>query len=268
MSPDVDIIIVAHDSGDLLLEAVRSGVAEVGEGRVWVIDAESSDGSVTAVAARFPDAHVLPVPNAGFSAGNNRGIERTAGAFVMLLNPDAVVAPGTIAALVAAMEDEAGAGIVAPLVTNADGSVQAGSFGRFPSVWVRAAIGARRVAGALTGRGAEPRRPGRRIPVDWATGAAMLVRRAAIDAVGPMDEGFFLYYEDVEWCRRMHDGGWRVLVEPSGSVVHHLGMSGGGAADAAYRAGLERYCDLYGLWGLKAVSRAGVALRRAFGGRR
>lgn len=268
MRPDVDTVIVAHDSGDLLLDAVRSAVEEVGEDRVWVVDAESTDGSIERVAGSFPVVHILPVVNAGFSAGNNRGIEATTSPYVLLLNPDAEVAPGVVAALVAAME-AAGpdVGIVAPLVLNSDGTIQAGSYGRFPSVQVRAEIALGRAVRALTRRRETPAVPAARTAVDWVTGAAMLVRRTAIEAAGPMDEAFFLYYEDVEWCHRMQDRGWRVLLEPSVHVVHHLGKSGAGLAEAAYREGFERYCDLYGLWGLKALSRVGVAVRRVFGGR-
>jgi len=96
----------------------------------------------------------------------------------------------------------------------------------------------------------------------------MLVRRAAVDDVGPMDEEFFLYYEDTDWCHRMRDRGWRVLLEPGASVVHHLGRSAAPEARIAeaYRASFRRYCDLYGLWGLKTLARAGLSFRRLFGG--
>ncbi len=97
----------------------------------------------------------------------------------------------------------------------------------------------------------------------------MLVRREAIDAVGPMDERFFLYMEDVEWCHRMRDGGWQVLIEPAASVVHHLGGStSSGVAARAYRDSFNRYCELYGLWGLRAVAALGQTLRAAMGGGR
>ena len=96
----------------------------------------------------------------------------------------------------------------------------------------------------------------------------MLVRRAAIVDVGPMDEGFFLYYEDTEWCHRMQDHGWEVLLEPKARVAHHLGGSTASKVDVAqaYRASFYRYCDIYGLWGLKALSRLGLGVRRLFGG--
>jgi GT2 family glycosyltransferase len=90
--------------------------------------------------------------------------------------------------------------------------------------------------------------------VDWTTGACMLVRRAAIEQVGVMDDGFFLYYEDVDWCRLMAAAGWQVLVEPTALCVHHLGGSGGGASPLLQQS-LERYCAKYGLHGLAVYAR-------------
>jgi len=263
MDLDVDIIIVAHDSGELLLSAVGSAAAEVGEARTWVVDAESRDGSLEAVAQRYPGVHVLPVRNKGFSANNNRGIEATSGRYVMLLNPDARVHPGSVAALVAAMEATPDAGIVAPLVRNPDGTMQAGSFGRFPTLAVRVRIGIQRWLCRLVGAADAPNPPTERRTVDWVTGAAMLVRREAIAVAGPMDEAFFLYYEDIDWCHRMWDRGWRVLIEPTATVTHHVGHSGGSGprAAAAYRDSFDRYCDIYGLSGLRLAGRIGVALR-------
>lgn len=262
MIADVEIIIVAYNSGPLLTDAVASAAAEVGEGRVWVVDNESTDGSVRAASARFPELHVLPVANRGFSAGNNRGIEATTAPFVLLLNPDAEVESGAVAVLREAMEAVPDAGIVGPAVRNPDGTPQAGSFGRFPSFPVRLGQALRRVGLRIARRRDMPRLPASRTVVDWVSGAAMLVRRDAIEAAGQMDEAFFLYYEDIEWCHRMRDRGWRTLLEPRASVVHHLGKSGAGTrANAAYRASFEHYTDLYGLWGLRFAARLGLALR-------
>ena len=156
-------------------------------------------------------------------------------------------------------------------VYNPDGSVQANSFGRFPTL--ARVIGSRfeRVSQWVGGnRRQSPTLPVATAPVDWVTGAAMLVRRKAVASVGTMDEAFFLYYEDIEWCHRMRDHGWEVLLEPAAKVVHHLGGSGAreGVVANAYRASFYHYCDLYGLWGLKALTRVGVSVRGFFGGRR
>lgn len=98
----------------------------------------------------------------------------------------------------------------------------------------------------------------------------MLVRRSAIEKAGPLDEGFFLYFEDVEWCHRMHDNGFTVLIEPIATCIHHRGASGGGdspAAEKAYRESFYRYCELYRLRGLALAGKIAVNLRKLVGGR-
>ncbi len=259
----VEVIIVAHDPGELLLEAVASAAGQAGEDAVRVIDAESTDGSMERLRSAYPGVTVLPVENRGFSAGNNRGLEATTAPYVLLLNPDAVLGPDALATLVAAMDAEPRAAIVGPKVVDPDGGIQAGSWGRFPTLAVRAGIGVRRLVRRIAGRRDTPPLPAQRREVDWVTGAAMLVRRDAVTDAGPMDEAFFLYYEDIEWCHRMRDHGWIVVLEPAATVTHHLGGSAGQGpvTAAAYRRSFERYCDLYGLWGLRLAGRVGVALR-------
>lgn len=265
------VVIVAHNSGGLLADAVSSAVDQAGADHVWIIDAESTDGSVDAVRRREAGLHVMSVPNVGFAAANNRGIEATDAPFVLLLNPDAALRPGALTALLSTAKARPKAGIIGALVTNPDGSVQAGSFGRFPSLVVVLALHGWRALQWLRGnRSLSPKAPASTTSVDWVTGAALLVRRAAIEEVGSMDEAFFLYYEDTDWCHRMCDRGWEVLLEPAAHVVHHRGgsTSAGAPVAEAYRVSFYRYCDLYGLWGLKAVSRLGVCLRGLLGGRR
>jgi GT2 family glycosyltransferase len=262
-----EVIIVAHNPGHLLEDAVASAVEQAGAAQVWVMDAESTDGSIEAVRAQ--GVHVVPVPNAGFAAANNRGIQETSSDFLLLLNPDASLRPGALDALLATASRNPRAGIVGALVLNADGTVQAGSFGRFPSLAAILRLHAWRLAQRLRGeRRPSPRAPSSTTPVDWVTGAAMLVRRAAVTEVGPMDQGFFLYYEDIEWCHRMWDRGWQVLLEPAAKVIHHAGSSEASPTliARAYRDSFYRYCEIYGLWGLKTLSRVALFFRRLLGG--
>jgi hypothetical protein len=268
--PDVEVVIVAHDSGDFLVEAVASAADQAGADAVWVVDAGSSDRSIEALERRVPGTHILRGANDGFAAGNNRGIGATRSAFVLLLNPDAVLLPGALELLLETATERPSAAVVAPLVLNFDGTVQANSFGRFPTLRAAVALRSWRVLQRILGnRAFSPAAPRGTVAADWVTGAAMLVRRAAINAVGGLDEGFFLYYEDVEWCHRMRDAGWEVVVEPRARVAHRLGGSAapGGAVEKAYRASFLRYCDLYGLWALKTVARLAIASRRLVGGR-
>ncbi|MDR3685363.1 MAG: glycosyltransferase family 2 protein [Coriobacteriia bacterium] len=267
--PRVEVVIVAHNAGELLGDAVRSAAEQAGAANVWVMDAESSDGSVQREASQAQGVHFVAVPNRGFSASNNRGIEATRSPFVLLLNPDARLEPGALEALLASAEAHLKAGAIGPAILNPDGSAQANSFGRFPTLATTIALRFQRLAENLSGNSTHsPRLPAATTPVDWVTGAAMLVRRSAIEDAGKMDERFFLYYEDTEWCHRMRDHAWEVLLEPAARVTHHLGGSGApqGRAAAAYRDSFYRYCDLYGLWGLKAFASVGLSVRKVFGG--
>ena len=265
------MVIVAHNAGDLLQAAVASATEQAGADHTWVMDAESTDGSTSAIADSLPQGHLRAVPNAGFSASNNRGIELTSAPFVLLLNPDAVLGEGALAALLESAARNPRAGIIGPAVLNPDGSAQANSFGRFPTLGSAISLRLWRFAQRVRGnRRLSPKIPAGTTPVDWVTGACMLARREAIEDAGPMDEQFFLYLEDVEWCHRLRDRGWQVLLEPTASVTHHLGTSATptGVVGQAYRDSLDRYCELYGLWGLKAVVDAGQTLRGVAGGGR
>lgn len=269
-SANVEVVIVAYNPGDLLLDAVRSAAEQAGEDRVWVMDAESTDGSVDRMAARYPGTHVMRVPNAGFAASNNRGIEATHGEWVLLLNPDAVLAKGALAAMLTRARTDERIAVVGPRVLTPDGRVQEGSFGTYPTLFRRTGTAIARVSRRLTGRASgEPTMPAHATDVDWVTGACMLVRRCAIDVVGGLDEGFFLYFEDVEWCHRFFDRGYRIVLEPAAACTHHVGGSGApvGVVARAYRESFYRYCDIYGLWGLKLAGRIGSSLRARAGGR-
>lgn len=269
--PDVDVVIVAHNSGALLERAVASVEPQVSRGRVVVVDAESTDGSVEAMLEHHPDTRVIPAANRGFAASNNVGIAATTGGCVLLLNPDAELEDHCLSPLVARIRSNRTAAVVAPKVVNPDGTLQDGSFGQFPTLGRTIVTHLNRFAhkisgGILKSTGDIPTT----LPVDWVTGACMLVRRSAIENAGPLDEGFFLYYEDVEWCHRMHDNGFTVLIEPIATCIHHRGASGGGdspAAEKAYRESFYRYCRLYRLNGLALVGKIGVNLRKLTGGR-
>lgn len=267
----VDVAIVAYNAGELLDEAVRSAAEQAGEARVVVVDVGSTDGSVPRIAERFPNARVIAAENLGFSHGNNVAIEATAGEFVLLLNPDAELRPAALGTLLEAADANPRAAVVGPAVLNPDGSLQANSYGRFPSlsqvVGLRLWRMLQQTAGNTT---LSPWRPTVPTSVDWVTGACMLVRRDAIREVGAMDAGYFLYYEDVDWCKRMRDAGWEVVLEPRAECVHHLGASGGGSerVQRAYRESFRRYARKNRLWGLLVLGSLAASARKLAGGRR
>ena len=271
MIGDVDVVIVAHNAGDYLEDTVASVLPDVPESRIYISDTETTDGSIEGVQGRHPGIDVIYVGPHGCSAGNNAGIRAGSSRYVLLLNPDAEIRPGSLQRLVEYADAHPRTAIVGTTILNPDGTMQANAYGRFPSVATAFGLRVWRIWQRLRGNARlSPRRFARPTPVDWATGAGFLVRREAIDEAGAMDDGFFLYFEDVEWCHRMRDHGWDVVVEPAAEVVHHLGKAGGGSspeAVVAYRESFYRYCGMYGLWGLAALGRMGVAARRAFGGR-
>jgi GT2 family glycosyltransferase len=173
----------------------------------------------------------------------NRGIAETRGACVLVLNPDCVWHPGAIHALAAWMQAHERCGIAAPRILNTDGSLEYSARGYPDSLtflFNRYSLLTRLWPGNRWSRRyllldwdhASPR------SVDWVSGAAMLARRAAIDDVGPMDEAFFMFNEDVDWCRRMNQAGWTVDYVPAATVVHHIGSSKGGTSN---RVILERH---------------------------
>jgi GT2 family glycosyltransferase len=193
-----------------------------------VVDNCSRD-EVRAVVGAHVHARLVPRPhNDGFAAAVNTGLAECHGD-VLLVNPDARAHPGAIDALLEALVEEPDAGIVVPRLLYEDGTVQP-SVRTFKSLATlvarRTPLGRfgplRRLDEAHTGGAVAS---GVRVDVDWALGAVMLVRRAALDAVGGMDDRFFLYEEDQDWCIRMHREGWRVVLEPNAIFTHQYQRS-------------------------------------------
>jgi N-acetylglucosaminyl-diphospho-decaprenol L-rhamnosyltransferase len=263
---DVDVIVVAHNAGGLLRACVDSAVCQAPPERVIVVDSGSTDGSVDVVKGSHPAVRIVCVENRGFAAANNVGLKATTGAYAILLNPDAELAEGAVQALVRCAELHPRAAIVGAKVLGPDGSLQSSQSGSYPTLPQVLGLRVWRAWQRLRGNTAySPKDFSRARMIEWVTGACMLVRRSAIEEVGPMDEGYFLYYEDTEWCHRMRDHGWEVWQAHDARIVHRRGQSGGQSefARRAYRESFFRYCDQYHLWGLKASARAGLMFRSA-----
>lgn len=246
MSPvRIDIVIVNYRCGRLAVDALASLAGEVATSpgsRVVVVDNDSGDDSVAvlegAIAANGWGGWASVVPagrNGGFAFGNNVGIERTGGTegegAVLLLNPDTVVRPGMIAALAGFLAERPRAGIVGCRLEDPDGTPQ-GCGHPFPTplreLQRAARIGAlSRIMGPLTvpePRDAAAARPER---CGWVSGAALCVRREVLRQIGMMDEGYFLYFEEVDLCKRAVDAGWEVWTAPGARVVHLEGSATG-----------------------------------------
>lgn len=236
----VAVVIVTYNSKDTLGHCLASLSRYVGIPlEVAVVDNASADGS-----AEVPGDHRLAVQviensaNLGFAHGCNQGLRATTAPHVLFLNPDAEVTAGAVEVLVAALDSHPDVGAVGPLTRHGDGAVQV-STGPDLTPWAE-----RRQRELVRGvRHREPRavleasarhavehRPG------WVSGACLMARREALEAVGGFDEGFFLYEEDADLCRRLREAGWGVLFTPAAEVTHRLGQS---MARAPRRARLE-----------------------------
>jgi hypothetical protein len=227
---DLSIVIVSWNVRDLLRQCLDSLAAQQSPAvEVIVVDNGSTDGSVEMARAEFPAvALIANADNRGFPAANNQGIRAANGRYVLLLNPDTQVAADALAALVVFADAHPDVGVVGPQLLNPDGSVQS-SRRRFPtlatalfeSTWLQPYAPRRLLDHYYVRDRPDDLQQG----VDWVDGAALMARRTAIDQVGLLDEGFFMYSEELDWCRRFRAAGWRVTYEPAARIVHHRGKS-------------------------------------------
>ena len=213
-----DIVFVTYNSARYIpgcFRALARTSTPKEDYQVIVVDNASTDGSPAMVAAEFPQVKlIVSSENRGFTGGNNLGLAQATGEFQLLLNPDTEVLDDALPRLVAYAQAHPDVGVIGPQLLNADGTVQA-SRRRFPtldvlfteSTWLQA-LAPRAVLAAYY---VEDRPDNVEQAVDWVTGAALLVRREAIAQVGPLDEGFFMYSEELDWCHRFRDAGWRVV---------------------------------------------------------
>ena len=245
---DVDTIIVSYCTRALTAAAVESVLHEAATHRVLVVDNASSDGSADALSAQFAAApvEVIALPdNRGFGAACNVGAERSRAPYLFILNSDARLEPGGLELLRSRLEAEPRLGIVAPAVFDANGRPQLDAQGDFPTA---GAILLRR-----TRRHGEARSPG------WVSGVAMLLRRTEYTALGGFDPGFFLYYEDVDLCRRYRDRGFEIERVVEARIVHAGGRSrtSARAQKRAYDRSQDRYLARIGTgWPMRQLVRA------------
>jgi GT2 family glycosyltransferase len=240
MSSEVSIIIVNWNTRELLAECLESVRSSVGTSERWnvqtlVVDNASQDGSAAMMRERFPWVTLIENgQNLGFARGNNQGISRAEGRYVLLLNPDTVVHSGALGALVAFMGTHPSAGAAGARLINPDGSLQASchpmlSPGRefwrllfLERIWPRATYPMHRWDDST------PRR------VEVIKGACMMLRRTALEQVGSFDESYFMYTEEVDLCYRLTQAGWELWYAPQAQVIHYGEASSHQAAEAMY----------------------------------
>jgi GT2 family glycosyltransferase len=225
-SPDLTIVVVVHNGRELALATLDSARAHLGAvGAEWlVVDCGSSDGTAEAIEARWSDVTVLRRANIGFAAGNNAALAEARGRYVLLLNPDVEILEGTLAELVSALDERPEVGAASVVQRSPDGAVLP-SIRRFPSPLrqLGEALGIGRLVTPSPLHESDGAGWDRERSADWLVGAFLIVRGAAIEQVGLLDERFFLYSEETDWCLRLHRAGWDVRHLPQLEVVHHQG---------------------------------------------
>lgn len=238
----VSVIIVNWNTRALLaqcIESVRTTAA--GDVEIVVVDNASADGSVAMVRECFPAARLLAnAENRGFAAANNQAVAATDRPFILLLNSDAELTVGTLAALVDVLAQQPRAAAVGAQLRDFDGSFQA-SHAAFPSLaqslLVQSGVG-RLLYGAWYPNDG-PRADATACSVDWVGGACVLVRRSAFDAVGGFDESYFLYSEEMDLCYRLRAAGWQVWYQPAAVARHRGGGSSSGTSREALLYGSQ-----------------------------
>ena len=225
--PLVSVVIVSFHSRDELGPCIESLERHRGSVRteIIVVDNASHDGTVEWLDSAHPDVRVIAnQDNAGFTCGVNQGIEAARGDVLFLLNPDCEIRPGALELLLAALKAEPSLALSAPALVDDRGHI-ARSCGRFPSIWslvadhfgLAGAFPNTRIFGGYKYGGEDMNSLGR---VDWASGAALMITRAAIGRLGGLDEGIFMFMEEVDWCRRAAQAGLGVRYVPTATVMH------------------------------------------------
>jgi N-acetylglucosaminyl-diphospho-decaprenol L-rhamnosyltransferase len=236
------VAIINYRTASLVVDCLRSLAPEIAANpgaRVTIVDNASADGSAAVIAAAIADhgwagwADLVESPvNGGFAAGANLALAPAlasgTSALFWLLNPDTVVRPGAMAALAGFLRARPAVGIAGSALQLGDGTPWPFAF-RFPTMLSEFENGLRLgLATRLLGRHAALRRMGSAAArVDWVSGASMMVRREVFEAVGPMDEGYFLYFEETDFCRAAHAAGWECWYVPDAQVMHIAGQSTG-----------------------------------------
>jgi len=266
--PDISVVIVSRNTRDVLRSCLASIAAHT-DGlliETIIVDNASTDGTAAMVRREYPRATLLEAAeNGGFARGNNLGIRRAAGRAVLLLNPDAELAPGALHTLWNVLTADETIGVVGPQLVYPDGTVQPSRY-RFPTLgtalvestvigewWPTHPAIAWYTMADVSDRAAHD--------ADWLMGACLLVRRDVFDAAGLLDARLFLYSEEPEFCGRVRRAGWRVRYVPEAVVRHHEGASTGQAVPVRQRAFAVSKAYLigrqYGPW-IGAAARAGL----------
>jgi hypothetical protein len=252
-APALEVVVVSHGAEALLRRCLRSlGEHPPASGgmRVTVVDSGSPDGTPDMVAREFPAVRLIREANIGFSAANNLVLRETVADAALLLNPDTEIHAGALDAALARLWSEPRIGMVGIKLVTESGELDHACKRSFPTplsalahfTGVGRSAGA---AGALSQYRATELGEDEPGEVDAVNGAFMLCRAEALREVGLLDEGYWLYMEDLDWCRRFWDAGWKVFYEPAGTALHVKGGSSGARRaprqEVAFHRGMARF---------------------------
>lgn len=248
---ELEVVIVSHGAEALLrrcLRSLREHPISAGEMRVTVVDSGSPDGTPDMVEREFGETRLLRQDNIGFSAANNLVLRESEAAAVLLLNPDTEVYGGTLDAALARLHSDPRIGMVGVKLVTESGELDHACKRSFPTPLSALAhfTGVGRSADGALGQYRATHlgedEPGE---VDAVNGAFMLCRAEAVREAGLLDEGYWLYMEDLDWCHRFWDAGWKVFYEPAGVALH---VKGGSSAsrraprqEIAFHRGMGRF---------------------------
>lgn len=260
---DLTTIIVNYRTRDLLRDCLASVYDQTSslQHEVFVVDNASADGSVEMVADEFPQVHLTAsAENLGFARANNLALKQASGDVIILLNPDTVVVDRALEKIAAYLREHPGVGAVCPDLPQPDGTLQVTSCGYLPGLWrmfcqyffltrlfprVRLFRGMNLVAGVHT----QP------VAVEWLSGACLAARGEVWREVGPLDESWFMFAEDMEWCQRALEHGYELHYLPQITVYHIWGASS--KADA--KAISTMWLDSIASWHRRTHSRLSTA---------
>jgi N-acetylglucosaminyl-diphospho-decaprenol L-rhamnosyltransferase len=242
---DVSVVVVTYNG----LPHVETCLGSVAGYETVVVDHGSTDGTPELVRERFPSVRLVEQENRGLAAGWNRGVAETGGRYVLLLNSDAWVRNDAVGRLAAFADENPEAAVVGPRLLNPDGTLQP-SVRAFPTMWRLATeyFGLRKLAphsrtlNEFYGGGFDYASVKE---VDFVKAASLLVRRSAIEQVGPADESFFLFSEEVDWCYRFREAGWKTFFVPDAEVTHVGGGSWRREFDLGFREQLRGHVRFF-----------------------
>lgn len=241
---DVSIVIVNYNTCELLeacLTSLLTSLVNV-HFEIWVVDNASSDGSADMVENRFPLVHCIRNSvNLGFARANNKAMCQVAGRYVVLLNSDTIMIPMALETIVSFMDKHQGVGICGGQLLNQDGSLQ-NSIASIPSLateLLNKSLLRRFFPNKYLGKELHIEHP---LEVESIIGACMVVSRAAIEDVGLLDERYFFFFEETDWCLSMRKAGWKVFFHPHAKIFH---LQGGSAKKVPIPVRIEYWKSRY-----------------------